>query len=69
MMKVPMFKDPAVTKFLTEYLRELDREGKDVLNSHTANKSLLLYSPSGKRVYEVTVDEDGVIQTEKRMGV
>ena len=55
MMKVPRFKDPEVTRFLTEYLREVDRTSKDVLYSNKANKSLLLSDYSGKNVYEITM--------------
>ena len=67
MMKVPQFKDPAVTKFFTEYIRELDRQGKDVLHSNTANRSVLLYSPS-KFVFEITVDDLGAITATKVSG-
>lgn len=67
MMKVPQFQDPEVTKFLTEYLRELDRTNKDVLKLSTANKSLLLYSPSLK-VFEIKVSDAGVISATKVAG-
>ena len=64
MIRVPQFKDPAVTKFLTEYIRGLDRDREDVLHSHKANKSILLYSLRGN-VYEITVNNDGVLEVEK----
>lgn len=67
MMKVPEFKDPAVTKFLTEYIREVDRTNKDVLHSHTANQSLLLYG-SGKDVYKITVNDSGTVVATKVYG-
>jgi len=66
-MKVPNFEDPEVTKFLTEYLRELDRTSKDVLSSVTGNKSVLLYSPS-KYVFEIKVSDTGVISATKVSG-
>lgn len=67
MMKVPNFKDPDVTKFLTEMLREFDRTDKQVLSAITANKSLLLYSP-GLKVFEIKVSDTGVITATKVSG-
>ncbi len=54
------FKDPEVTRFLTEFLREQERTQKEVLSSITANRSLLLYSPSQK-VYEIKVSDAGAL--------
>jgi hypothetical protein len=59
-MKVPNFKDPEVTKFLVEMLRDFDRSDKDVLSSTTGNHSVLLISPS-KKVFEVTVTDAGAL--------
>lgn len=67
MAKVPNFKDPEVTKFLVELLRDFDRSDKDVLSSKTGNHSLLLISP-GKKVYEITVSDTGVLTTTKVSG-
>jgi hypothetical protein len=67
MMKVPNFKDPDVTKFLTEMLRDFDRSDKGVMSAITANKSLLLYSPSLK-VFEITVSDTGVLTATKVSG-
>jgi len=67
MMKVPNFEDPAVTKFLTEMLRDFDRSDKGVMSTVTANKSLLLYSP-GLKVFEITVSDTGVITATKVSG-
>jgi hypothetical protein len=60
MMRVPQFKDPEMTKFVTELLREIDRSDKDNLSSVTANHSVLLISPS-KKVFEVTVTDAGAL--------
>lgn len=60
MMRVPQFKDPDVTKFLTEMIRDFDRSDKDVMNSNTANKSLLLYAPDGS-VWEIKVGNTGTL--------
>ena len=59
-VKVPEFKEPGLTDFLVRVLEERDRVRKDLLSSHTANNSVLLQSP-GKKVYEVKVDDAGVI--------
>ena len=66
-IKVPNFKDPDVTKFLVEYLREVDRTDKENMSNVTANKSLLLYSPSLK-VFEIKVSDTGVITATKVSG-
>jgi hypothetical protein len=66
-IKVPNFKDPEVTKFLIEMLREFERTDKEILSSITANKSLLLYSPSLK-VFEIKVSDTGVITATKVSG-
>jgi hypothetical protein len=67
MMKVPNFKDPEVTKFLVEFIREQDRMGKFNMSNVSANKSLLLFSPSMK-VFEITVSDTGVITATKVAG-
>jgi hypothetical protein len=67
MMKVPNFKDPEVTKFLIEMLRDFDRSDKDNMSLTTANRSLLLYSPSLK-VFEIKVSDTGVISATKVSG-
>jgi hypothetical protein len=67
MMRVPNFKDLEVTKFLSEMLREFDRSDKEVLSAITANRSVLLYSPS-KKVFEITVSDTGVITATKVSG-
>jgi hypothetical protein len=65
--KVPNFKDPEVTKFLIEYIRETNRQDIDYMRATTANKSVLLYSPS-KKVYEITVSDAGAITATKVSG-
>ena len=67
MMKVPQFKDPEVTKFLIELLRENERTDKDYMRATTGNKSVLLYSPSLK-VFEIKVSDAGVITATKVSG-
>lgn len=62
MMKVPTFKEPGLTDFLTRMLADRDRIAGSLLSAGTANRSVLLYSPS-KKVYEVMVDDAGVITT------
>ena len=66
-MKVPKFQDPEVTKFLNLWDIELQRNQKDSLSANGGNRSLLLYSPS-KIVYEITVDDAGVIHSTKVSG-
>lgn len=67
MMKVPIFQDPEVSKFLTEMLKEAEKSNKDVLSSVTGNRSVLLYSPS-KYVFEVKVSDAGALSVTKVSG-
>jgi hypothetical protein len=67
MMKVPNLKDPELVKFLTELLRELENTEKETMSNITANRSLLLYSPSLK-VFEIKVSDVGVITATKVAG-
>jgi hypothetical protein len=64
---VPTFQDQALTQFLVNMVRELDRERKDVLSSNSGNRSVLLYSPS-KYVFELTVSDTGVLSVTKVSG-
>jgi hypothetical protein len=66
-MKVPNFKDPEVTKFLVEMMREVDKRDKDRLSSVTANHSILLQS-SDLKVFEVTVTSAGALVVTKVSG-
>jgi hypothetical protein len=66
-MKVPTFKDPDVTKFLVEMMREVDKRDKDRLSSVTANHSILLQS-SDLKVFEVTVTSAGALVVTKVSG-
>jgi len=59
-MRIPKFEDPEVTKFANEWMRDRERIDRNKMDSNTANRALLLYSPS-KKVYEVTVDDSGVL--------
>ena len=59
-VRVPEFKEPGLTDFLIRVLEDRDRGREDYLKSKTANHSLLLISP-GMKVYEIKVDDAGVI--------
>jgi len=61
-MRIPNFKDIEITKFLVQWDLELQRMRKDQLSAIGGNRALLLYSPS-KKVYEITVDDAGVLHT------
>jgi len=66
-MKIPNFKDQELMKFLVQWDLELQRMNKDKLNAASANRSLLLYSPSAF-VFEIKVDDLGVITATKVAG-
>jgi hypothetical protein len=66
-MRVPDFNDPELSRFLVEQDREIERFKKNALSGVTANRSVLLYSPS-KFVYELTVSDAGVLQIVKVSG-
>jgi hypothetical protein len=59
-MRKPTFQDPEINRFFTDWQSEMDRIKRDSLSSVTANRAVLLYSPS-KKVYEIKVDDSGVI--------
>ena len=60
MAKVPTFKEPGLSAFLSSMIVERDRLAETKLSAISANKSVLLFSPSEK-VYEVTVSDAGVL--------
>ena len=62
MMKVPPLADKELEKFLKQLMLELEKSDKASLSKITANKSLLLLSPSLK-VFEVKVSDTGVLST------
>jgi len=66
-MRIPKFEDPEVTQFMVEFLRDQERVNRGKLNAEAANRSVLLYSPS-KKVYEIKVDDAGVITATKVAG-
>ena len=66
-MRIPKFDDPEVTKFFLQYELEQSRLRKDLMVSNTGNRALLLYSPS-KKVFEITVDDAGVLAITKVAG-
>jgi len=66
-MRVPNFKDADLTKFLVEWDREISSNKDNALSKNQANHSLLLLSPS-KIVYEVKVDDAGVLTTTRIAG-
>jgi hypothetical protein len=59
-MRVPNFKDQELTRFLTNWSKEIDDQSKEFLNKTTANHSVLLQSPSDK-IYEITVNDAGAL--------
>lgn len=59
-LRVPMFPVPGLSDFLTQMINEREREDGDRLHKIKANNSVLLQSSGGK-VYEVKVDDAGVI--------
>jgi len=67
MLKVPALKEPELVKFLNDLVRELADTEKETLSSITANRSVLLYSPSSK-VFEITVSDTGVLTATKVSG-
>ena len=66
-MRVPTFNDPEITRTFNDLLKELEDFKREILSSVTANRSLLLYSP-GKKVFEITVSDAGVITATKVSG-
>jgi len=66
-MRVPNFKDIELTKYLTEWNREIENMRRDTLSGIGGNRSLLLYSPN-KSVYEVTVTDAGALTVTKIAG-
>ena len=66
-MRIPNFNDPEVTKFIVEFIRDQERTGRNKMDANKANRAVLLYSPS-KKVYELTVNDSGVLQIVKVSG-
>lgn len=67
MIKVPQFQDTNITKFLNDLVKNIDDTNNGKMSLNTANKSLLLYSPSLK-VFEIKVSDTGVITATKVSG-
>jgi len=59
-MRKPTFADQEMNRFFTDWQSEIDRIKRDSLSAITANRAVLLYSPS-KKVYEIKVNDSGVI--------
>ncbi len=66
-MIIPQFKEPGLTKFLTDQDRDMTRFKQDTMSAVTANRSVLLYSPN-KSVFELTVDDAGTLHITKVAG-
>ena len=66
-MRIPKFDDEELNKFMIEFVRDNERSMRDKLDLNTANRAVLLYSPS-KKVYELTVDDSGVLAITKVAG-
>jgi hypothetical protein len=63
-MRIPSFEDGAITKFLIEYDREIERFKKNTMAANSGNRALLLYSPSAM-VFEVKVTDAGALTVVK----
>lgn len=59
-VKIPQFKEPGLSEFITRLIEDRDRTTREKLDKVRANTSVLLYSPS-KKVYEVTVSDAGAL--------
>ena len=59
-MRVPNFKDVELTKYLTEWDREIQSMKRDFLTNTGGNNSVLLISPSLK-VFEIKVTDAGAL--------
>jgi hypothetical protein len=66
-MRIPNFKDAELTKFLTEWDREIQGLRKDFISNVSGNNSVLLISPSLK-VFEVKVTDAGALTVTKVAG-
>lgn len=66
MMKVPVFKEPGLTRFLTDMSKEVQLFRIETMSRTQANHSLLLMSPN-RIVYEIKVDDAGVLTATKIM--
>jgi hypothetical protein len=66
-MRIPNFKDPEVTKFLTEWDREIKRVQRDAMSNVTANRAVLLHSPD-LAVWEISITNAGAIIATKIQG-
>jgi hypothetical protein len=60
MIRVPEFKEPGLTKFLSQMASDREDKLDQRLSKQTANHSLLLQSSGGK-VYEITISDAGVL--------
>jgi hypothetical protein len=67
MMVVPKFEEPGLTRFLEDMAKEVQLFRTETMNTVRANHSLLLMSPS-KKVYEIKVDDAGVLSATLVMG-
>ena len=59
-LRVPIFREPGLTEFLTRMIQEREIVDDERLSKITANHSLLLQSPNGS-VYEVKVSDAGAL--------
>ena len=66
-MRIPEFKEPGLSQFLSDLDRDIQRFKLATMSGVTANRALLLYSPS-KMVFEITVDDAGVLHAVKVSG-
>ena len=66
-MRIPEFREPGLSQFLSDQDRDIQRFKLATMSAVTANRALLLYSPS-KMVFEITVDDAGVLHAVKVSG-
>lgn len=66
-LKVPDFKEGGLTKFLINLIADMDDKNDEKISKIAANHSVLLQSP-GNKVYEITVNDAGVLVITKVQG-
>lgn len=65
--KIPVFKDPAVGKYLSDLTKWIDGELRGRTRDNTARGSVILVAPDGS-TWSVTVDDTGTLSTTQVSG-
>lgn len=60
MLRVPLFKENGLSRFLEDMLKYIDTEDAQSLKNGQMNESIMLRAPNGF-VYNITVDNAGAI--------